>query len=97
MAQHTVALQCLDRGVRCDQARRNLVDALGADGVPEHDEGGVFEVTVDAEDFDGALARVWDAIATSGSDDHVAFAEHPNIPEHWRRRDDGDGLPGALT
>jgi hypothetical protein len=97
MARHSVALQCLDRGVRCDQARRNLADALEIDDVPAHDEGGVFEVGVDAEDFEGALARVWDAIAASGSDDHVAFAEHPDIPEHWRRRDGGDGLPGALT
>lgn len=97
MAQHSVALQCLDRGVRCEQARRNLADALGAADVPPHDEGGIFEVDVEADDFEGALARVWDAIATSGSDDDVAFAEHPDIPEHWRRRDGGDGLPGALV
>ena len=96
MARHSVALQCLDRGVPCDRARRDLADALGAEDVPEHDEGGIFEVEVDAEDFEGALARVWDAIAASGSDDHVAFAEHPDIPHHWRRRDGGDGLPGAL-
>ena len=96
MAEHKVALQCLDRGVRCEQARRNLTDALGGGDVPEHDEGGIFEVAVEADDFEAALARVWDAVATSGSDDHVAFAEHPDIPEHWRRRDSDGGLPGAL-
>lgn len=97
MAEHKVAMQCLDRGVRCDQARRNLADALGGAEVPDHDEGGIFEVRVEAGDFEGALARVWDAVAASGSDDHIAFAEHPDIPEHWRRRDGGDGLPGALV
>ena len=29
--------------------------------------------------------RVWDAVAASGTDDHVVFLEHPELPEHWRR------------
>ena len=85
MATHAVALQCLDRGKACHTARAKLADALGAE-VPDPDETGVIEVHVEAEDFDAALARAWDAMAAAGADDHLAFAEHPDIPEHWRRR-----------
>jgi hypothetical protein len=33
-----------------------------------------------------ALQRVWDAIAAAGADDHIVFAEHPELPEHRRVR-----------
>jgi hypothetical protein len=84
-----VALQCLDRGVPCADARRRLSEALGSQ-VPDPDDVGIIEVQIDAEDFEGALQRVWDAMATSGADDHLAFAEHPAVPEHWRARDGSD-------
>jgi hypothetical protein len=29
---------------------------------------------------------VWNAVAASGTDDHVVFLEHPDLPEHWRHR-----------
>jgi hypothetical protein len=45
---------------------------------------GVFEVTLEAEDFEDALQRVWDAVAASGTDNHLLFLEHPDLPEHWR-------------
>jgi hypothetical protein len=32
------------------------------------------------------LQRVWDAVAASGTDDHIAFLEHPDLPEHWLHR-----------
>jgi hypothetical protein len=97
MAQHTVALQALDRGPDADAALGRLADALGLAQAPAPDETGVIvEVPVEAEDFEGALQKVWDAIAAAGADDHVAFAEHPDIPEHWRRRG-VDGEPGALA
>ena len=32
------------------------------------------------------LTRVWDAVAASGTDDHLVFLEHPELPEHWRPR-----------
>src|ERR671929_63260 len=35
---------------------------------------------------DDPLNRVWDAVAASGADDHIAFLEHPSLPEHWRHR-----------
>ena len=25
-------------------------------------------------------------VAAAGADDHVAFLEHPALPEHWRHR-----------
>ena len=69
------------------QAREELAAALppGAD-VSEPDEDGVFEVALDAEDQEHALTLVWDAVAASGTDDHILFLEHPDIPEHWRVR-----------
>ena len=89
MAEHAVALQCLDRGTLCNAARSRLSDALGAP-VPDPDPEGFVEVKVEAEDFDGALRKAWDAMAAAGADDHLVFAEHPDVPEHWRHRD-GDG------
>jgi hypothetical protein len=96
MAEHAVALQCLDHGTRCEAARGRLAQALGID-VVEPDAEGIVEVRVEAPDFEGALQRTWDAMAAAGADDHLAFAEHPDIPFHWRRREGGDGLPGALA
>jgi hypothetical protein len=29
---------------------------------------------------------VWDAVAASGTDDHIAFLEHPDLREQWRHR-----------
>ena len=78
----------LDHGVFAAQARQRLAEALGGDAhVGEVDpDTGFFTVTVDAPSFDEALDRVWDAVAAAGADDHIAFAEHPDLPEHWRPR-----------
>jgi hypothetical protein len=72
--------------MRDHQAREELAAALpGVDvGVP--DEQGVFEILLGAEDQEDALSQVWDAIAASGTDDHIVFLEHPDLPEHWRHR-----------
>jgi hypothetical protein len=69
------------------RAREELAAVLppGAE-VTEPDEVGEFEVRVDADDLDGALMQVWDAVAASGTDDHIVLIEHPDMPEHWRRR-----------
>jgi len=95
MPYHPVALQILDRGPSSEAALQRLGDALRTP-VPPADADGLIEVPVDAPDREGALRRVWDAIAAAGADDHVAFAEHPDIPEHWRRPGQ-DGPPGALA
>lgn len=84
--RHAVALQQLDRGERADRARRAVVEAVPDATFSEPDETGVFEVSVEADSYEDALERVWDAIAAAGADDHVGFAEHPSLPEHWRHR-----------
>jgi hypothetical protein len=73
------------------EARVELGAALPGAEIGEADELGVFEITVEADDLEGALQRVWDAVAASGTDDHVVFLEHPELPEHWRSR---SGRPG---
>lgn len=70
---------------RDKEARAGLAAALPDAEVGEPDDVGVFEVTLEAEDFEDALRRVWDAVAASGTDDHLLFLEHPDLPEHWRR------------
>jgi len=96
MAEHAIALQCLDRGQACGDARRKLAECVGAE-VPDPDEAGIIEVRIEAASFDEALDKAWNAMAAAGADDHLAFAEHPDIPEHWRFRDTDGGLPGALA
>jgi hypothetical protein len=83
---------------RDDEARANLADALPDEAsVGEADENGAFDVTVEADDLDAALTLVWDAVAASGTDDHLLFLEHADLPEHWRSRSANPGdLPGSL-
>jgi hypothetical protein len=71
---------------RDEEAHQQLSAALPEAGVGAADDDGVFEIMLEAEDREDALERVWDAVAASGTDDHVAFLEHPDLPEHWRAR-----------
>lgn len=73
-------------------ARKQLAAALPGAEVGEPDETGVFEIAIDEDDQERALQRIWDAVAASGTDDHILFLEHPELPEHWRQR---SGSPGA--
>ena len=68
------------------QAREPLAAALPGAEVGPPDELGVFEIAVEADDLEQALQRVWDAVAASGTDDHIVFLEHSELPEHWRPR-----------
>jgi hypothetical protein len=89
----TVAMLLLHPGTPRDaEARAALADALDDAEVGEPDELGVFEVAVADDDQEAALNRVWDAVAASGTDDHIVFLEHPELPEHWRAR---AGSPSA--
>jgi hypothetical protein len=63
-----------------------LSAALPDATVGEPDEEGVFEVALETDDIEDALHRVWNAVAASGTDDHIVFLEHPDLPEHWRPR-----------
>jgi hypothetical protein len=84
-----------------EDARERLASALpqGAQVGAADAETGAFTVTVEADDLDAALTIVWDAVAASGTDDHLLFLEHADLPEHWRARSGkpgGDGLPGSI-
>jgi hypothetical protein len=68
------------------EAHEQLMDALPGATVGPPDELGVFEIELEAADQEAALQRVWDAVAASGTDDHVLFLEHSELPEHWRER-----------
>ena len=68
------------------EARDQLAAALPGAEVTDPSDVGVFDVILDADDQEQALHRVWDAVAASGTDDHIVFFEHPDLPEHWRPR-----------
>jgi hypothetical protein len=84
--RRAVGMLMLHYGTPRDQeARAQLAAALPDAEVSQPDEIGVFEIVLDASDQEDALQRVWDAVAASGTDDHIVFLEHPELPEHWRR------------
>jgi hypothetical protein len=82
--QEITMLMLHDGTPRDQEARAQLAAALPEAEVGEPDDVGVFEVSLEADDLDDALLRVWDAVAASGADDHIVFLEHPELPEHWR-------------
>ena len=88
MAQrHLVQMLMLHYGTPRDrEARERLAAALPQAEVSEPDEVGVFAIGLEADDQEQALQRVWDAVAASGSDDHIVFLEHAELPQHWRNR-----------
>jgi hypothetical protein len=88
MAQrHRVAMLMMHDGSPRDlEAREQLSAVLSEAELTEPDDVGAFEVALDADDQEDALQRVWDAVAASGTDDHIAFLEHPDLPEHWLHR-----------
>jgi hypothetical protein len=83
---------------RDQQAREQLAAALPSGAtVSDLDSDGAFAVTVQAGDLDAALTIVWDAVGASGTDDHLLFLEHADLPEHWRSRSRQPGdLPGSI-
>lgn len=95
MSQHCVALDVYHRP-GSQGCTTQLREAMPEAEVGEPDDTGIIEVRVEAESFDRALEIVWNGLAAAGCDDHICFAEHPDIPEHWRRRG-YDGPPGALV
>ena len=83
----TVNMLLLHGGTpRDSRPAEQLAAALPGATVGEPDEVGTFEVAVDADDQETALDQVWNAVAASGTDDHIVFLEHPDLPEHWRQR-----------
>jgi hypothetical protein len=84
--RETVAMQMLDHGALADAGRERLREVLGDATVEDPDDTGLFTISLAAGTHEEALERVWDAAAAAGADDHVAFAEHPELPEHGRHR-----------
>jgi hypothetical protein len=85
--RYTIPMLLMQMGTPRDQEAREALAALLPDAdVGEPDEIGAFDIALDADDEEAALTRIWDAIAESGSDDHILFLEHPELPEHWRHR-----------
>jgi hypothetical protein len=95
MAERQVVTMLLLHGgtPRDLDAREELAAALPEDAeVGEPDDVGIFDIVLQADDREDALLRVWNAVADSGTDDHILFLEHPDLPEHWRPR---SGQPEA--
>jgi hypothetical protein len=84
--EHRIGMVALTHGATLNRGLHELAAVLGEDAVERPDETGLFDVRVTASSQDEALERVWDAVAASGADDEIAFAEHPSLPEHWRHR-----------
>jgi hypothetical protein len=84
--RYSIGMVMLDRGALANEARARIATALKGATATEPDELGVFEVSVECESQDAALDHVWDAVAASGADDHIAFLEHPSLPDHWKHR-----------
>jgi hypothetical protein len=77
---------------RDQEARAALAAALPEAEMTDPNDLGEFEIAVEAADQEDALTRVWNAIAASGTDDHIVFLEHPELPEHWRHRSRGPSV-----
>jgi hypothetical protein len=86
--RHRVGMLLMHGGTPRDLEARERLAAVLPDGaeVTEPDELGVFEIELDAEDREDSLMQVWNAVAASGTDDHILFLEHPDLPEHWRAK-----------
>lgn len=97
-SRHVIPMLMLhERSPRDQKARDQLGAALPAAEISEPDDVGVFEVGIEADDLEQALHKVWDAVAASGTDDHIVFPEHPDLPEHWRPRSGRPGGFGSLA
>jgi hypothetical protein len=84
-----VAMRVETRGEAGRRALEELRAQLPEARIGEPDEVRVFEVEVEADSLEDALRRIWNAVAAAGVDDHIAFVEHPHIPEHWREAPPG--------
>jgi hypothetical protein len=87
MERHRVALHASHPGPLAREAARRLAEVLGDDAsMGDFDEVGIIEIELPAGSREEALQRAFDAMALAGADDELIFAEHPDIPGHWRRR-----------
>src|SRR3954454_10954605 len=93
MPRRRIGMLMLHLGTPRDQeARGQLAAALPDADIGEPEDVGVFEIAIDAEEQEEALQRIWNTVAASGTDDHIVFLEHPQLPDHWRQY---SGRPGT--
>src|SRR4051794_8207038 len=78
-ARHEIPMLMLhERSARFQEVpHERLTAALPDAQISEPDDLGVFEVAVQADDLEQALQQVWDAVAASGTDDHIASSSIP--------------------
>ncbi|HST43117.1 MAG TPA: hypothetical protein VLK58_26565 [Conexibacter sp.] len=81
-----VALYVINPREAVSEALERVADALPGASVGRPDDVGIVEIALEAPSFDDALTQVWNAIAAAGADDALAFAEHPDLPGHWREK-----------
>ena len=88
MARKTVTMLMLHGGTPRDlEAREQLAAALPEDAeVSDPDNVGVFDLSLDAATAFQTASIASSRSAASGTDDHILFLEHPDLPEHWRPR-----------
>jgi hypothetical protein len=87
MPRQPVEMVLLQRGeVKNKRSLERLASALGDDaaGTQPDETTGVFEIEIEADDLDGAMQRVWNAVAASATIDNIVFLEQPDMPEQWR-------------
>jgi hypothetical protein len=72
--RHVVEMLMREPGSpRDEEAREQLAAELPAAEVGEPNEVGVFEIKLEADDREDAVKRIWDAVAASGTDDHIVL------------------------
>jgi hypothetical protein len=94
---YRVGMVALTRGAALRRGLSGLRLALPDATIGDPDQTGVFEIELRAKSFEAALETAWNAVAAGGSDDDMAFAEHPDIPEHWRHRVASPSGPNGPT
>jgi hypothetical protein len=75
MAKQTVALYTVTSGDRVSRARDSLAEALGDAQLGEPDDGGSFEVALDAESPEEAIALVREAFRRAGTGNDFVIRE----------------------
>ena len=75
MAKQTVALYTVTSGDRVERARTSLAEALGGAELAPADDAGAFDVAVDAETPEEAIALVREAFARAGTGDDFVIRE----------------------
>ena len=82
MTTHQVTLQILDPDQHTgEETRADLARALGAEvGAP--DEGGLFDLRLEADTREAALQHAADALAAAGVDQHFTFPSTTGTDYH---------------